>query len=120
MWQVRLNYVHTSLLVDPERKSSDVAFLQYTSGSTADPKGVKVTHLNLVAQVHATSVQHVFGSRNFGLPLRTDSGCRNRTGTYLFVSCASTVQITLLAERIIGIFGHSNQLNCVRRRGFIS
>jgi acyl-CoA synthetase (AMP-forming)/AMP-acid ligase II len=30
-------------------KPSDTAFLQYTSGSTSDPKGVLVTHANLVA-----------------------------------------------------------------------
>lgn len=30
-----------------------VAFLQYTSGSTGNPKGVALTHYNLVANVHA-------------------------------------------------------------------
>ncbi|KGJ97526.1 non-ribosomal peptide synthetase [Colwellia psychrerythraea] len=30
-------------------KSDDIAFLQYTSGSTADPKGVMVSHGNLMA-----------------------------------------------------------------------
>src|SRR5208282_1367021 len=32
---------------------SDVAFLQYTSGSTGDPKGVTLTHANLLANIHA-------------------------------------------------------------------
>ena len=33
----------------PEIESKQVAFLQYTSGSTATPKGVIVTHANIVA-----------------------------------------------------------------------
>jgi fatty-acyl-CoA synthase len=37
----------------PTITSSDLCFLQYTSGSTADPKGVMVTHANLVANCAA-------------------------------------------------------------------
>lgn len=34
-------------------KSNHFAFIQYTSGSTADPKGVLLTHYNLLSNIHA-------------------------------------------------------------------
>ncbi|MDP3246512.1 MAG: AMP-binding protein [Polaromonas sp.] len=36
-----------------ELAASDIAFLQYTSGSTGDPKGVILTHANLLANLRA-------------------------------------------------------------------
>ena len=39
--------------VRPALVASDVAFLQYTSGSTGDPKGVILTHANLLANLRA-------------------------------------------------------------------
>jgi fatty-acyl-CoA synthase len=35
------------------RKASDLAMLQYTSGSTGDPKGVTLTHANMLANIRA-------------------------------------------------------------------
>ena len=61
----------------PEPRGNDVAFLQYTSGSTGMPKGVILTHANLLANIRAmgealdVSSEDVFIS---WLPLYHDMG----------------------------------------------
>jgi len=57
--------------------ADDIAFLQYTSGSTGDPKGVMLTHANLLANLRAMGeLVHVSSEDVFvsWLPLYHDMG----------------------------------------------
>jgi fatty-acyl-CoA synthase len=59
------------------RKGSDLALLQYTSGSTGDPKGVMLTHANLLANMRAIAEAVQMGPGDVGLswlPLYHDMG----------------------------------------------
>ncbi len=57
--------------------TQDIAFLQYTSGSTGDPKGVALTHANLLANIRAMGQAAAVGPEDVfvsWLPLYHDMG----------------------------------------------
>jgi fatty-acyl-CoA synthase len=59
------------------RRASDIALLQYTSGSTGDPKGVTLTHANLIANMRAIGAATEMNQSDVGvswLPLYHDMG----------------------------------------------
>jgi 1-acyl-sn-glycerol-3-phosphate acyltransferase len=68
----------------PEGRGSDTAFIQYTSGSTGHPKGVLLTHANLLANIRAIGAGLEEKPTDVGvswLPLYHDMGL---IGSWLF------------------------------------
>ena len=68
----------------PEGRAADPAFIQYTSGSTGSPKGVLLTHANLLANIEAIGRGLDVRPTDVGaswLPLYHDMGL---IGTWLF------------------------------------
>lgn len=58
-----------------ELAATDLALLQYTSGSTSEPKGVMVTHSNLIANLEACR-------RAFGVDWQSDSATTPDRGVF--------------------------------------
>jgi acyl-CoA synthetase (AMP-forming)/AMP-acid ligase II/acyl carrier protein len=79
---------------DWEPDESDIAFLQYTSGSTGQPKGVMVSHRNLLHNLAA--IQRAYGTQHDGhgvcwLPLYHDMGLIGGVLETLYAGGASTL-----------------------------
>ena len=99
----------------PDTDAEAIAFLQYTSGSTADPKGVMVTHGNLLH--NSALIRSAFASSPedrgvFWLPLHHDMGLIGGVLQTVYCGCSSVLmppvvflQRPILWLRAISEFG---------------
>lgn len=77
---------------------NDIALIQFSSGSTGEPKGVILTHRNLVANIAALLARSAWTARDralFWMPLTHDMGM---ISCHLASLVAGTTQIVLPAE----------------------
>jgi acyl-CoA synthetase (AMP-forming)/AMP-acid ligase II len=89
----------------PRLEPGTLAFLQYTSGSTGAPRGVMVTHGNLVAneRIIEQAFGHGPGSRVFGwLPLYHDMGLIGNAlqPLYLGIPCVLMSPVAFLQRPV--------------------
>lgn len=75
-------------------RPADVAFLQYTSGSTSSPRGVMVTHGNLLHNLEQTEADARYGRESVSLswlPVNHDMGLINGILQPVYSGCTAYV-----------------------------
>ncbi|MEP6787187.1 MAG: long-chain fatty acid--CoA ligase [Acidobacteriota bacterium] len=64
---------------------SDIATLIYTSGTTGEPKGVMLSHKNLISNVVDASEKYAFSGQDISLSVLPLSHVFERTGMYVYI-----------------------------------
>lgn len=83
------------LAIGQSLENSDIATITYTSGTTADPKGVVLTHRNYTANVEqALSVVSIPSSWRTLIILPLDHCFAHVVGFYIMIACGASVATT--------------------------
>jgi len=77
-------------------KKDDLATLIYTSGTTGSPKGVMLTHGNLLSQVKAVKNRIFIDKGSLALSVLPTWHSYERTGEYFILACGCTLAYTNL------------------------
>ena len=74
---LRQQRIHEAEWVRPALRADDIAFIQYTSGSTSNPRGVVITHGNILSNLQLIHEEFNCSEDDIGLnwlPLHHDMG----------------------------------------------
>lgn len=85
-----------------EVRPDDIGFIQYSSGSTSEPKGVVLTHRNLTANIASSGEAAAFSTQDVALswmPLSHDMGLIGMHLNLLFVGATHAIMRTDLFAR---------------------
>ncbi|MEO7538754.1 MAG: AMP-binding protein, partial [Pyrinomonadaceae bacterium] len=79
---------------------TDIATLIYTSGTTGEPKGVMLTHTNLISNVVDASEKYAFTGRDVSLSVLPLSHVFERTGMYVYIRYGMQVHYAESIEKV--------------------
>ena len=83
------------MAIGADLKNDDIATITYTSGTTADPKGVVLTHRNYTANVEqALSVMSIPSTWRTLIILPLDHCFAHVVGFYIMIACGASVATT--------------------------
>ena len=78
----------------------DVATLIYTSGTTGEPKGVMLSHTNLISNVVAAAEKYEFAGLHVSLSVLPLSHVFERTGMYVYILYGMAVHYAESIEKV--------------------
>ncbi|MDM7922257.1 MAG: AMP-dependent synthetase/ligase, partial [Pyrinomonadaceae bacterium] len=81
-------------------RPEDVATLIYTSGTTGEPKGVMLSHSNLVSNVIDASAKYAFAQADVSLSVLPLSHVFERTAMYLYLFNGMSVNYAESVEKV--------------------
>ncbi len=79
---------------------SDIATLIYTSGTTGEPKGVMLSHTNIVSNTLDAGAEHTFTTDDKPLSVLPLSHVFERTGMYLYILSGMAIYYAESIEKV--------------------